>query len=204
MSDGITILSVLASISAGTWVDIGCLLVVLGMICLDASRGFSNTLATLLGLLIACHAGYWLYPSIHTLAGYSSIAEKHYFLGMVLPYILAVLAGLVLFIIMRLCFRKFFRLLVEQPADKVLGAISGFAKGLLILLLVFSCISLFPENTPVHRVFCNESITGRAAIPVLQNVLSQTYPNPKISNLKNSINHGRNTRKTKNKDTDSK
>lgn len=204
MTTVITVSSAIAGLSAGTWVDIGCLVLVLGLAYYDAVKGFSNTLATLLGLLIASHAGYWLYPFFYKLASSSSFAEKHFILGAILPYILAVIAGIAIFILIRLCFRKFFKLLVEQPADRVLGAISGFAKGLLIILLVFSCISLFPENTSVHRVFCHESVTGRAAIPVLQNVLSQSYPSEKLNKIKQDIKPKRNPRSVKNNKPDKK
>lgn len=176
-----------ATIAAGTWVDIGCLLVVGGMAYFNAAKGFSNTLAVLLGLLIASHAGYWLYPTFYKLVGTSSFAKDHIILAAILPYILAVFTGLALFIVIRLCFRKFFKLLVEQPADKFLGAISGIAKGMLIILLVFSCISLLPENTSAHRVFCRESVTGRAAVPVLQNVLSQSYPKDKLNKVREEL-----------------
>lgn len=202
MSEAFSIFATIAGLSSGTWVDIACLLLVIGIAYYDAVKGFSNTLATLIGLLIASHAGYWLYPAFYKLVGSSSFAQKHYIIGAVLPYILAVLSGIALFIIIRLFFRKFFKLLVEQPADGVLGAISGFAKGLLIILLVFSCISLLPENTSVYRVFCRESVTGRAAIPVLQNVLSQSSPREKYNQMKNNIKSKRTHHPVKNKKTD--
>lgn len=204
MPSGITVAASFACLSAGTWVDIVCLLIVIGMAYYDAVKGFTSTLAVLLGLLIATHAGYWLYPAFFKLLSYTSLMENHEILGAILPYILAVIAGVGIFILLRICFKRFFKLLVEQPADKFLGIISGIAKGLLIILIIFSCISLMPPNSAMHRVICDESITGRAAIPVLQTALSQSSPRDKYEAIKKDMSHKNNKKPSKNRKSDKK
>ena len=170
------IASILSRITAGTWIDVACLILVVSFAVFDARRGFSSTLSVLLGLLIAVHAGYWLYPFMRLATDSSSFCHRHVLIGAILPYILAVLAGGVIYIVIRFVFRRFFKLIVEEPIDNILGAIAGIAKSMLIILLIFSCASLLPAGSAANRAFHQESRTGRCVVPVLRNVFQHSVP----------------------------
>ena len=170
------IASLFSRITAGTWIDVACLVLVVSFAVFDARRGFSSTLSVLLGLLIAVHAGYWLYPFMRLATDRSSFCQHHALLGAILPYLLAVLLGGVIYVVIRFVFRRFFKLIVEEPIDNILGAIAGIAKSLLVILLVFSCASLLPAGSAANRAFHEESRTGRWVVPVLRNVFQHSVP----------------------------
>ena len=88
-------------LSTGTWIDIACIVLVVAFAAFDAYRGFSTTLSVLLGLLIAVHAGYWLYPAMRLAVGNTAFCRNHTQLGAILPYVLAVLMGAVIDIAIR-------------------------------------------------------------------------------------------------------
>ncbi len=170
------IASFFSHITAGTWIDVACLVLVVSFAIFDARRGFSSTLSVLLGLLIAVHAGYWLYPFMRLATDRSSFCRNHALLGAIFPYLLAVLMGCVIYIVIRFVFRRFFKLIVEEPIDNILGAIAGIAKSLLVILLVFSCASLLPAGSAANKAFHQESRTGQWVVPVLRNVFQHSVP----------------------------
>ena len=170
------IASLFSHITAGTWIDVACLVLVVSFAVFDARRGFSSTLSVLLGLLIAVHAGYWLYPFMRLATDRSSFCQHHALMGAILPYLLAVLLGGVIYVIIRFVFRRFFKLIVEEPIDNILGAVAGIAKSLLVILLIFSCASLLPAGSAANRAFHQESRTGRWVVPVLRNVFQHSVP----------------------------
>ena len=176
MSIYLPIASIFSRITAGTWIDVACLVLVVSFAVFDARRGFSTTLSVLLGLLIAVHAGYWLYPFMRLATDRSSFCQHHALMGAILPYLLAVLMGGVIYIVIRFVFRRFFKLIVEEPIDNILGAIAGIAKSLLVILLVFSCASLLPAGSAANKAFHEESRTGRWVVPVLRNVFQHSVP----------------------------
>ena len=176
MSIYLPIASFLSNITAGTWIDVACLILVVSFAVFDARRGFSTTLSVLLGLLIAVHAGYWLYPFMRLATDRSSFCQHHALMGAILPYLLAVLMGGVIYVVIRFVFRRFFKLIVEQPMDNILGAIAGIAKSMLVILLVFSCASLLPAGSAANKAFHQESRTGRWVVPVLRNVFQHSVP----------------------------
>ncbi len=176
MTSPAVIVPVLAAITAGTWIDIACLATVIAFAAFDASRGFSSTLSALLGLLIAVHAGYWLYPLMRLAVGNTAVCRNHALLGAILPYILAVIVGGVIYIVIRFVFRRFFKLIVEQPIDNILGALAGVAKAMLVILLVFSCASLLPSGSALNKAFHHDSRTGRCVVPVLRDVFRHSVP----------------------------
>ncbi len=170
------IASIFSRITAGTWIDVACLVLVVSFAVFDARRGFSSTLSVLLGLLIAVHAGYWLYPFMRLATERSSFCRSHALMGAILPYLLAVLVGGVIYVVIRFVFRRFFKLIVEEPIDNILGAVAGIAKSLLVILLVFSCASLLPAGSAANRAFHQESRTGQWVVPVLRNVFQHSVP----------------------------
>ena len=170
------IAAVFASLAAGTWIDFACVAIVITFAAIDATRGFSSTLSALLGLLIAVHAGYWLYPLMRLAVGGTSFCRNHAQLGAILPYLLAVVVGGLIYLVVRFIFRRFFKLIVEQPVDNVLGAVAGVAKAMLVILLIFSCASLFPPGSKLNKAFHQDSRTGRCVVPVLRNVLQHSVP----------------------------
>ncbi len=193
------IASIFSRITAGTWIDVACLVLVVSFAVFDARRGFSSTLSVLLGLLIAVHAGYWLYPFMRLATERSSFCRSHALMGAILPYLLAVLVGGVIYVVIRFVFRRFFKLIVEEPIDNILGAVAGIAKSLLVILLVFSCASLLPAGSAANRAFHQESCTGRWVVPVLRNVFQHSVPEirQKAKARKPHVKKGRSAKKAK-------
>lgn len=168
--------SFLSGLSAGTWIDIACILTVLAFAVTDACRGFSSTLSALVGFVIAAVSGYWLYPATRSAVADLAYCKEHAIAGAVLPYIAAVLIGCLIYVVIRFVAKQLFKLIVECPADRVLGAVAGLVKALLLILLVFSCASLLPEGSHLHKAFQEDSLTGRTVVPVLGKAFRHTYP----------------------------
>ncbi len=175
MPSPLSFAALFSNVTTGTWIDIACLVLVVAFAVFDAIRGFSTTLSILLGLLIAVHAGYWLYPAMRLAVGNTAFCRNHAQLGAILPYVLAVLLGGVIFIAIRFIFRRFFKLIVERPLDNILGAFAGIGKSMLVILIIFSCASLLPAGS-VSKAFYEESRTGRCVVPVLYNVFTHVAP----------------------------
>lgn len=163
----------LAVLPAGDWIDLGCLLILLICVGVGIVRGISGKLAGLFGLLTAVVLGFWLYPGSAAAMSRLAFCREHAWAGSVLPYLLVVVGTLVVFLLLRLFLSRFFKLIVEQPADWIFGLLVGVAQGLLLLAAIFSAASLIPKDHPARQAFCVQSRVGRAAAPVLEVVLRE-------------------------------
>lgn len=171
--------SFLSGLPAGTWIDIACILTILAFAVTDACRGFSSTLSALVGFVIAAVSGYWLYPATHAAVAELPYCKEHAIAGAVMPYVAAVLIGCLIYVVIRFVANRLFKLIVECPADRVLGAVAGIVKALLLIMLVFSCASLLPEGSHLHQAFHKDSLTGRTVVPVLGKAFRHAYPTAK-------------------------
>ena len=156
---------------AGDWIDLACLAVLILHILLGLFRGFARMLAAFTAMLLALQGGYWLYPSLAYHLGRLGLVRHHATLGAIFYYLLAVMAGLAVFLVLRLLLHRFFRLLVEQPVDRIFGALAGAAQGLMVLFLLFSVFSLLPGTSRTRKTVCEASRTGRIFTPVVRTFL---------------------------------
>ncbi len=161
----------LLPLTPGNWVDLVCLGLLAICILTGLFIGFSRMLAWLIGMLITLQVGYWLYPTVLVHGRAVVQGRVHPVLAAVLPYLLAVAVGLALFLLLRLLLHRFFKLLVEQPVDRIFGALTGTAQGLMILFFLFSLVSLLPPANPLRKKICEQSVTGRILTPVVKSVL---------------------------------
>ena len=166
-----TTLASIFPLTPGNWVDLVCLGLLAICILTGLFIGFSRMLAWLIGMLITLQVGYWLYPTVLFHVRAVVQGRVHPVLAAVLPYLLAVAVGLALFLLLRLLLHRFFKLLVEQPVDRIFGALTGTAQGLMILFFLFSLVSLLPPTNPVRKKICEQSVTGRILTPVVNSVL---------------------------------
>ena len=156
---------------AGDWVDLACLVVLVIAILVGLATGFTRMLASLTAMLLALQGGYWLYPTLSHYLGRLVTLDGHTSLTALIHYLLAVFIGLAVFLLLRMLLHRFFRLLVEQPIDRIFGALTGTALGLMVLLFLFSVFSLLPAGSRTRKLFCESSRTGRIFTPVVRTIL---------------------------------
>lgn len=163
--------SFLSKSSASNWIDGVCLVVLVINIVLGYMKGFSCMLATLLGILLALQGGYWLYPTIAYFCGSLAFCRSHPILGSIVPYLLAVAIGFAAFLLLRLLLHRFFKLLVEQPVDRIFGMVTGIAQGLLLLFFLFTLVCLLPQTCKFRQVAGDQSRAGHFFTPCVRSLL---------------------------------
>ncbi|MDD5708501.1 MAG: CvpA family protein, partial [Kiritimatiellae bacterium] len=162
---------VTAGLSAGDWVDLLCLAVLLTCMVLGGVRGLSGLLSSFIGLLVAISCGGLLYGPVAGAMRQADYCREHPWAGRVMPYVVAVVVCLIAYLMLRLLLVRFFKLIVEQPAERILGIVAGLAQGLLMLGLAFSLASLLPAESALSKAFCENSRVGRRAVPWLRETL---------------------------------
>ena len=172
MSDLFINANLLARFFTNNWFDLVCIALLGLTAAVGFKRGFSRMLGMLTAILIALQGGYWLHPSLaHHLRGLKLVVN-HPVLGSTLSYIMAMLVGLLFFFIFHKLLGRFFRLIVEQPVDRIFGTVTGVAVGLLSLFLAVSLAILLPENNTLRHAVCTRSQAGRIITPCLYAVLN--------------------------------
>ena len=160
---------------AGDWVDLACLVVLVIAILVGLATGFTRMLASLTAMLLALQGGYWLYPTLSHYLDRLVTLDDHTRLTALIHYLLAVFIGLAVFLLLRMLLHRFFRLLVEQPIDRIFGALTGTALGLMVLFFLFSVCSLLPAGSRTRKVICESSRTGRIFTPVVRTILEHRH-----------------------------
>ena len=160
---------------AGDWVDLACLVVLAIAILVGLATGFTRMLASLTAMLLALQGGYWLYPTLSHYLDRLVTLDDHTRLTALIHYLLAVFIGLAVFLLLRMLLHRFFRLLVEQPIDRIFGALTGTALGLMVLFFLFSVCSLLPAGSRTRKVICESSRTGRIFTPVVRTILEHRH-----------------------------
>ena len=163
--------SLSALAGAGDWIDLACLAVLILHIVVGLIRGFARMLASFTAMLLALQGGYWLYPSFAFYLGKLDLFKHHATLTAIFHYLVAVIIGLAFYLLLRLLLHRFFRLLVEQPVDRIFGALAGTALGLMVVFFLFSVFSLLPADNRMRKAVCESSRTGRIFTPVVRTIL---------------------------------
>ena len=166
-------ISSLNSVTPGTgdWIDLACLAVLVLAILIGVISGLTRMLASLAAMLLALQGGYWLYPTLSYHLGRLIPAGRHSTLTALVYYLIAVLIGLAVFLLLRMLLHRFFKLLVEQPIDRIFGGLAGLALGLMVLFFIFSIFSLLPADNRTRKLVCESSRTGRVFTPVVNDIL---------------------------------
>lgn len=185
-------ISSLNSVTPGTgdWIDLACLAVLVLAILIGVISGLTRMLASLAAMLLALQGGYWLYPTLSYHLGRLIPASRHSTLTALVYYLIAVLIGLAVFLLLRMLLHRFFKLLVEQPVDRIFGGLAGLALGLMVLFFIFSIFSLLPADNRTRKLVCESSRTGRVFTPVVNDILEHR-PRQSASRLPTSRRRGK-------------
>jgi membrane protein required for colicin V production len=167
-----------SGLSAGDWVDLACLALLLLCLLLGAIRGLSGLLAGIIGLLLAIVGSFWLHPPLSRLLLAAPWLREHVRAGVALSYMAAVVVILLAYLLLRLLLHRFFKLIVEQPADRIFGMLAGLAQWLLLMVILFSPAALLPAGGPVQRALGEQSRIGRLCVPVLRDAYAARAPAP--------------------------
>ncbi len=146
-----------------TPVDVALLGAVLLFVGIGLFRGFSGELASLSGFVAAVVAGYIFYDFVHMAVkafGFNKGDAVEIAAAGVADFVIALLA----FGIVRWFVDKFISLLVPQPTNALLGALSGAFKGFVLLALLTGIgflrpgtysKSCFSEMSGIVRLFAS-------------------------------------------------
>lgn len=121
-------------------------------------HGLSGELAHAVTLIVLLVGVCFFYPQCLDLASESWSALPDSAVRILVPVVMA-LAGILLFFVLRALFKKIFKSKLSEPADKTAGALIGILRGALTGLVLFSCLSLLP-NEALYRTLSEKSAIG--------------------------------------------
>lgn len=156
----------------GHGIDLAALILLVFCAVRGGIRGLTGEVARVAGLLAALAAGYW------TSGLWGGVALRCFPEGAnAYGRGLVVVAGLVVAAILaaqlvRWVVDRFLRLLLDQPANAVLGVVAGSLRAALLLLAFFLVASLVAYGS-VGRVLFEGSVSGRVALPAVQSLRGQ-------------------------------
>lgn len=142
-------------------IDIGALLI----ICLSTLRGFhrglsgelaqlvSVTAALILGLYSFQPFGAWILANTHL-----SSRSAH-----ALAFGATVAAVILAMVLLGFVFRSIMKIVFEEKVDKPGGGLAGFISGVLVVVILFMILTLFPHDY-LNRQFGEGSIIGRVVV----------------------------------------
>lgn len=142
-------------------------LVVLGLSAvMGAWRGLVYEVLSLLGWVVSFYAAQWFAPQAAALRTLASFSEPvRYAVAFVLIFVAALFAwGLLAFVV-----KKFVEAIGLRPIDRILGALFGVARGMILLLAMTAVIRLTAMNT-------SSWWADAAAAPWLAAALQATMP----------------------------
>ena len=146
-----TIASAASGLSASTWVDIVALAVALVFVCVGAIRGFSDTVSSLAGVVVACLGFKSVLGFLRGIIFKWDFAANHQVLGAVVVFVVAVVVCIVIFALIRFILGKIIKLAVRQPFDAILGGLSGFVKAFVILAILYAGATLLPSDSSARK-----------------------------------------------------
>ncbi len=123
------------------WVDIAMLALLLVSTAVGMVRGFTFEILSLAGWFAAWFASLWFGP---TLASYLPIGETGSALNRGLAYAFAFLFVLVLWSLAARAVSSLIAATPLRPVDRLLGAVFGLARGLLVLLALIAVLAYTP------------------------------------------------------------
>lgn len=160
----------LGNLDSADWLDLGVLLTILACTLLGAFRGFSGEIAGLVTLMAALCGGIYLHRWIfNKTGGFSELTNDTSMTTALVFAALTLLLILGMFILRRLL-RGFIRLVVDQPADSLLGSTVGSARGAVMVLIVFTVVAMSPRDD-LRRLFLDESRSGKLLSSVIPRIL---------------------------------
>ena len=143
------------------WLDVllGGMLVI--FVCHSLWRGFSRSLASLLGVIL----GFWVaihrFPSISLRL--SPWIQDEMWRSLV-SFLLIFFLVYLIFLIAGIMVQKMFKALRLGWIDRLLGAVVGFAKGLVLAGIIIFMLTIFlPSNSPLLRESCLYPALSRVA-----------------------------------------
>ena len=142
-------------------VDIGASLV----ICLSALRGFLRGLSGEISQLISLAASlilgiFFREPFGRWLMGHTHLAAPT---AHALAFTVTVFGALVVLILIGFVLRKIMKVVFEPGVDKPFGGLAGLLSGVLIVIIVFAAMNLWPHEY-LNRKFGEESVIGRVIV----------------------------------------
>jgi len=121
-------------------------------------RGLSGELARVISLVAAFVLGLRCYePLAQWVLAHTRIAEEN---APVAAFIITVLAAIVCLFLLRYVLKRIMKVVIEDRADKIGGVIAGLLRSVIMVLIVFLALNLWP-NERLNSMFGEESLIGR-------------------------------------------
>ena len=162
--------SLLTELTAGNWVDIGCVLVALTAIGFGAYRGLSGELPLGTGWLVGVLAGWYVYAPAQAFYGRLDFLAAHPRAVTAATVVTAVLLAWGVAMLVRIGLSRAMKAVAKQPIDHILGTVAGLVRAALLVLFATGIMLLVPWRRG-HIVFCHESYAGRLFVPVATELL---------------------------------
>lgn len=135
---------------------VACVLIALGTL-QGLLRGLSGELAELLSLVAAFVFGLWFHqPLAAWMQDNTRLSDRP---AQTLAFAMTVLTALIVMLCLRFVVRRVMKVVIEARFDRVGGAVSGFARTSVIVLILFVLFNIWP-HAYLNRVFGDESLIG--------------------------------------------
>jgi membrane protein required for colicin V production len=124
-------------------------------------RGLSGELARVISLVAALVLGLRFYrPLAEWVMAYTRIAEEN---APIAAFIITVLTAVVCLFFLRYLLKRIIKVAIEEGADKIGGVIAGLIRSVVMVLIVFLALNLWPDER-LNRAFGEESLIGRLVL----------------------------------------
>jgi uncharacterized membrane protein required for colicin V production len=120
-------------------------------------NGLSEELAHVVTLIVLLAGICFFYPQIMAFATETWRALSPAALRIVVPVTL-LLAAVLFFVVVRALFKQLFKSKLGSPGDKIAGGLIGVLRGALMGLVLFSGLSLIPNDALYQTLFEKSSI----------------------------------------------
>jgi uncharacterized membrane protein required for colicin V production len=133
-------------------------------------RGLSGELSHLLSILGAFIFGLWCRePLAVWFQENTRLTEQP---AQALAFAITILTALIILLCLRYFLNKIMKIVIEEPFNRVGGAIAGFLRATLIIIIIFIFMNLIPHEY-MNQKFGDESLVGSLIKPHIPNIEEQ-------------------------------
>lgn len=168
-------------------VDIGALVILLLGTIIGFRRGLSGEIARFIGTIAALCLGIYFYkPFGAWIAGHTRIGEET---ANVIAFALMAGAVLLITLLVRLILRSIMKISFEGNLEKAGGCIAGFIRALILVLMVFMAMNMWPHEY-LNRTFGRESVIGSLVVKYMPAIKKQVEKLPvkeKVEDIREQV-----------------
>ncbi|OVE75574.1 hypothetical protein BVX97_04090 [bacterium E08(2017)] len=149
------------------YADLVSLIVIAIGIFVGYRRKLSGEIAILISVAAALFVGFFFFEPLGVwLATNTDLGING---ARIATYVFIILGSSVVMVVLRLVLGKVLKIVIGEEADKIGGAIAGFVRSSIFVLIIFLLMNIIP-NENLNRVFGEGSFIGRQTLKILPSI----------------------------------